>query len=532
MEHPPSEADLRVLDAALDEELDGLAPPDLWPRVQAALVAGGANAAALPRAPGAGERRRSRRRFWFAIAMAAASAVVVGVWLDRGNNAGSGDRAPLLPARTSPPLDVDAKGPLDLAELQRWLAAGGLRDATIRAENVFAPALGRTVPLATYPLEGFFEGVTTVHLRFAERAELAAALQRALTVALPRTARPWEHAVDLSLDQRDRRARLLVRSDADAALHFAVAAPGGAFGVALDGLAALLEPELREVTAATVAARGIAIGDAGFDALPATATRLRLHDVSRAAAARIGRFAALRSLDLRDAPDWHEARVVRALAALPLQTLWIDGSRLDEAGVAALEGFTQLRELFVLGPGEIFAQILTPSPPVLPRQIAATLAQLPQLEELLLVDGGFADRDLAQLARIGTLQRLTVFGSARMDGSGLTAFTGRSLRSLGLGSTRALDLAPLTGWRALEELVLQGPVPRSSLAAMRAIPGLEKLTLMPVPALAADDLPALYGATRLRHLGLFGADALDENARAALRAALPACRMGFDPMPQ
>jgi hypothetical protein len=529
MEHPPSEAEFAVLDAALDEELDGLAPPDLWPRLQAALAGGTA----------ANARPRSRRPLWFALAMVAASAVVVAVWLDRGGNGtGSPDRVRALPAWRFPPPDVDADGPADLAQLQQWLADGGLHDATIDAESVFAPVLNRSVPMATAPFEGLFDGVLTVHLRFADREDLAAALQRAVPAPLAVGQRQWEHVVGLALGKVtgprsswQRNVRLLIRGDADGALRFAIATPHGAAGTAIDGIAALLEPELREVTAATIAARGIAIGDDGFDALPWTETRLRLHDVSRAAAARIGRFAALRTLDLRDAPDWHEARVVRALAALPLQELLLDGTRLDAEGIAALGTFTQLRKLFVLGPGDLLAQTFVPTPPVLPGRIVAAVAQLSQLEELLLVDGGLTDADLVQLAPLPGLRRLGLAAGAQLDGGGLRAFTGRRLRSLGLGSTRALDLAPLAGWRELEQLSVKGPLTAASLTAIRAIPTLKSLTLLPVPALTADDLPALYGATQLQRLEVFSADALDENARAALRAALPACRVSFESRP-
>jgi hypothetical protein len=172
-----------------------------------------------------------------------------------------------------------------------------------------------------------------------------------------------------------------------------------------------------------------------------------------------------------------------------------------------------------------------PTPPVLPGRIVAAVAQLSQLEELLLVDGGLTDADLVQLAPLPGLRRLGLAAGAQLDGGGLRAFTGRRLRSLGLGSTRALDLAPLAGWRELEQLSVKGPLTAASLTAIRAIPTLKSLTLLPVPALTADDLPALYGATQLQRLEVYSADALDENARAALRAALPACRVSFESRP-
>ncbi|MGE3174306.1 MAG: hypothetical protein AB7O97_16880, partial [Planctomycetota bacterium] len=126
----PNEAELAVLDAALEEEFGAVQAPDLWPRLQAA-TAGVAAPAAVPRARGRHGRLAAAAILLLGVAL------VVGVLWSRA--AGERDeRATAIDPTVG--LGTDPDGPRSLAELREWLDVRGLRGGSVRA--LVAPVPG------------------------------------------------------------------------------------------------------------------------------------------------------------------------------------------------------------------------------------------------------------------------------------------------------------------------------------------------------------------------------------------------------
>ncbi|MGE3354945.1 MAG: hypothetical protein AB7O84_24675, partial [Planctomycetota bacterium] len=444
---------------------------------------------------------------------------------------------------------------------------GGLLDGrsdpgSVRLHTVgMDPAAVPVVALVGNPLEGLFAGNET--LRLQERDDLEEALLRATAAPLRAVAGEWEH--DLELDLLRRRVHLLVRGRLSGTPEVAVAGPDGPWGIALDPATVLaLAERLDAATSRTLANRGLALGDSGLHALPDDVRRLRLWRVSAAMVATIDRFASVRTVDLRDAPEWHDADVLRWLArALPLRSLTLDGSRLDRAGVAALAGFSGLQELFLIAPGQWQIPALAQPPlaqpsPALDDAAVGALAQLPELRELVLGGAALGDRGLAALAALPKLRALALVECPLVTGAGLGAFAGHPLERLVLADCHGFDargLSALAGLRALRELTvagarggfdlrplaslpaldavrLLGAVDAADLGALCELPGLRRLTLRPDRRLDAAELARLHG---LRHVesielavGRAGVNAPDPAAIDALRAALPDARIGVD----
>lgn len=498
-------ADLAVLDAALDEELGGAGAPDLWARVSSSL-----------QHP---QRSAGPRRRWLAVAMAAAAAIVIAVLIDHGRHR---DPTPI------DPTPAPAAGPGDpaaLEHLQALLAESPIAEASVRALTVWSPSSQRSILLAANPLEGLFEFGTTPRLPFAPRAELATLLAKATPIALTDRPRRWEHEVALTLGREH--VSVTVRGT-PAGREYALATATGMLGLRLDATAdALLGPECDDATARTIAARGIVLGDDGFAAVPADSKRLRMIDVAADLVTELARFPALQAIDVREAPEWHRADVLRQLAARSLRSLTLAGSHLGAEGTRALGGFTSLRELTLLEHGGLVALTLDGTVGPIAGPLAEVLAHLPQLETLTLADGNFADADLAQLAALTNLQELGLLG-CRVEGPGLAALTALPLRRLAISTVMPFAVGTLAQLPHLENLFLQAPVGAAELAQIHLLSNLRRLELRPRPSPTDDDLRALHGATQLTKLEVFDATAVTPAGRAALAAALPQCRVSFD----
>jgi hypothetical protein len=490
MEPSPSQAELAVLDMALDEAL-GASLPDLWPRLAAAT--GEPAAPAVP--------RRWRLAVACTIAAAAAIVVAVGVLVRRPG-------APRDRVSADGGLAVDPRGPGSLAEVRARFAGERIRSATVRAEAVFAPELARWIPLRMHELEGLFESdSTTAQFGFDDRALLAAALSAAAPAVLRPGGTVWPYRIDLA--GSDRVLRLLLRDVAAggeiAPLEFAVAGPDGPIGMALDPrVHDLVRAELGDIVEATIRSRGIAIGERGLDALPDTARRLRLHGVPPAAVARLARFAKLESIDLRDVAPWHAADVLLQVSRLPLPSLVLSGADLTAEAIAVLPRFSSLRELLCLPPGPYTNPWPVRVAPSLDDRAAARIAGIANLEELGLHGCRFSSDGIALLAALP------------------------KLKQIGLDTDVEVDLHAFAALPAIRTIQVRGAMTRAGLAGARTVATLRKLTLWPQPSLGDADLVALHGAAQLERIELVNCPWITEPALEALRAALPSCRVGRD----
>lgn len=498
-------ADHAVLDAALDEELGGAGAPDLWARVSSSL-----------QQP---QRSADPRRRWLAVAIIAAAAIVIAVAVEHGRHGEPKTSKPPTPAAKDP------GDPKALVHLQALLAESPIAEASVRALAVWSPTSQRSILLAASPLEGMFEFGTSPRLPFAPRGELAALLAKAAPTALADAPIHWEHEVALTVARE--RASMMVRS-APTGREYALATATGMLGLQLGATAdALLGPECDDATARTIAARGIVLGDRGFAAVPADSKRLRMIDVAADLIPELARFPGLQAIDVREAPEWHRADVLRQLAARSLRSLTLAGSQLGTEGTRALGALTSLRELHLLEPNGLVMLTLDGSAGPVAGPLAEALAHLPQLEQLTLASGNFADADLAQLAALTNLQELGLLG-CRIEGPGFAALAGLPLRRLAVNTTMPFQVGALASLPYLETLFLQAQLPAAQLAQIQRLDNLRRLELRPRPAPTDDDLGALHGALQLTRLDLLDATAVTPEGRAALEAALPQCRVSFD----
>ena len=414
---------LALLEIALDEEVGGRAPPDLWPRI----------ARRQPKQP-----KRSRGLV-AALVLAAAAVVIAVLVLDAERR--HDERAPAAPQW---PDRLPENGPQTLDEAMSWLRNAGLRSVNVRADRVWSPALARFVLVDRHPFESFAlfaKPDNRLDLRRDDGKVTVDALLRATPVAASST--PWEFTLKIQL--RKRREVVVRVGGLGQRPRFAIAGRDRLWPIdPHPRLAQLLENELPDFVEQLLRERGTALSVTALRALPVGATRIRPVAIGAAAASEFARFTKLRSLDLSESPALGSAALLDALRqCADLRSLTLDGSSLTRDAIDAIGRLTQLEELFVMS-GNIFAvypQIddLGGAESIDDDAVAA-LVGLRSVKELMLLGAPLTDAGLARLAELPRLSELALLNCPNIRGSGFSAFAGHpALRKLNLSDSMAFD---------------------------------------------------------------------------------------------
>jgi hypothetical protein len=519
--------DLAVLDQALAERLAGEAPPDLWPRVHAALR--GAPAPA------------HRRHGWLVAALlllALGTAAVFAVTREAADD---------VPA-VAPDDAGSPSGPRTLEELQQRLAAA--TKAIAQARGCWSAAAAQWVAFPRFPLDDLFRSALRPQIDLADVHAIVAGLAGA-TLAASRDRIVWTH--ELSLTSGKDGCALLLQVGGPDAPRVAFRGPDGAVPIAAPCFPfATLQPQLTELARTTVAQLGLVIGAGGFAAVPESAKSLRLIGVPASEVTELARFRAAGNIDLSRSPACHRTEVLQHLDPERIADLWLAPEHLARDAYPVLGALHNLRELHLVG-GDWLAIFAGREPfaraPSLDDAAVAALNGLTKLKQLTLAGGSFGDDALTALAAL-PIERLSLIDCPRVHGHSLGAL--RNVKALAVrgiapdGSFASqvatlpllwqlslfdirgeLGLADLRGAPKLRSLQLDGRLDRGELVHLAGCAALEELMLRLTPPLRDDELGLLHGLTRLRRIEIVS-DAVTPAGRDALRKALPDCKIGAD----
>lgn len=530
MNRPEHDEAFAVLETALEEELGGLTPADLWERIDA-------------------RRGRSPRLAWGAAAiLLVAVSVVFAVYSMRSSYGEDPDAM----------VSLDPDGPRSLAEAREWLRADKVRGASVRVRAVVDVATGRRIEL--HPLEAWFDGTNKFAVRRSALGDVVAALSAASSVGDEWHAR-GEYTVSVRCGDRvvkvDVRGCGLIPAPAEerVALEFAIVGrdelipirPGGDLQGTLD------VGRLIDLTADVIEHRGVAVGDAGLRALPSTSRRIRCYGVTAAAALEFARFEPLRQLDLQHSPELHAGLALREIASSPLERLTLAGRFCTAETTAAIGEMRSLKELFFADPAHEWPEGYFDSKArAIDDRSVVHLVGLGRLTELSLGGASISDAGLRRLAAIEGLERLCVSHCANLRGEGFDAFRSHGLKKLvmtkislskagaaairemrqivdlHLDSPGSSALSEITQYGRLEKLFLEGEVDAASLEVIAALPKLRKLAIRGSSRTTDSDLLALSRSTALSSIEIVSCAMVTKSGCEQLAASMKDCHVGLD----
>lgn len=544
-----------LVETALVEELAHTDLPDVWPELAARMQA--------PRA------RRPSVGWMVAAGLLLGLGVLVGIQL----LVRAGDEAP-VPAqdpeeKNSVWVDpsVDADGPTSLEDLQGWFDEGAsLRRARVQVWTVTSDLLGRAVAVRPADLFRLFGVDPDLDLEVAQRDALRRAVLGAEVVPVRLEGRPWEAVVEMDVGRR--KARVAIsgcgrwpEADPLSDWKFALCTTEGAIGLSMDReVWRDLRPSLGPLVADTLRHRHVVIGDAELARMDDDASWLTLHGVTAAAVERLGRFQALRSLDIRSSPALHGAAALRALQPLGLESLQADGAFLQADGVAAVASLTSLTELFLWPAGMMEAVMggrALPSPPRAPAlddDGMRELAALTHLEELGFAGATMTDAGVRALARLPELESLMLFDAGSVSGTGFDGWEhplsrlvmmGAPLTAQGMEAIARLsslerltvELAARPSLAMLERLASSplatlhwsGPLDADGLERLAHLPALRRLSLLHNTELRADHLLPLRAVPELESVTIHACPDVDRAELAAIEARFDGVTLRIEP---
>jgi hypothetical protein len=521
-------AEFAVLDMALSERFGDRAPRDLWPGTAERLLRARSTAPA-------------RMQPWLLAAgmlLGLGVVTVMALWRHTASPATptTSRQGPQDPSTSLP------NGPSDLAELQARVAAA--TEIRMLMRGVWSAELGRWVTIPRHALDNLFQRT----LRPALEPDLVERVKSAIAASSqdPGSARGatmpvWSHHLAMA---NPLRAILVLRIGGDAPPQLGFLTPTGTELLhAPDFPFAELTPVAERTTAATIPGLGLVIGPGGFAAVPTTTRSLRLFNVPATAVGELQRYPSLRSLDLTAAPAFHDAGVLGALSALPIEGLTLAPHRLDAAAFQTLGAMRTLHELLLVD-GHPLDVLLdrrpTTAAPQLDDAALRGLGELTQLRELTLAGGSFTDAGLQALATL-PIQSLSLIDCEAVRGESLAMLTqassllirGGDLRPAAaeqlaampkltklylLAAAAGVPLGPLATAGQLTELTLQGPLATDELLHLRTLTTLRGLALQPEPPFTDEQLTLLHGLRQLQRLRVL---AISATQRTALGHALP-----------
>jgi hypothetical protein len=510
-------AEFAVLDMALRERFGDRAPRDLWPGTAARLLR------ARSAAP-------ARMQPWLlAAGMLLGLGVVTAMALWRP---GSAPEAPMSPAPEprDPPAGL-SDGPMTLAELQAQFAAA--ETIQLKTHAVWSAALDRWVLVRSPAFVDSTGSSLGPELANSIATSIAGAQTAPGETAMPQ----WSHRLTAG------RAELLLRLRDEDPPKVGWIAPQGAVTLQVtDFPFAALLPVATATTSGTISKMGMVLGAAGFAAMPKTVKKLQLHDVPAAAIRELAKFPELRSLDLTQAPAWHDATVLQGLERHHLAELALLPDQLDPSAYRALGHLATLRKLWLAGQElDALMRYRRPHTPAasLDDDAMQALARLQRVTQLTIAGGRFTDEGLRALrtmqlktlalldcdgvrgesfAELRLVRHLIVRGGPLANSAASQLAMMPALREMWLqGEAASIALNPLAASN-LSKIGLEGTLHPDALPNLHRIASLRDLMLRPTTPLTDEDLLWLHSLRQLDSLNVVGAS---EAQLAALRRALP-----------
>ena len=490
--------DFAVLELALEEELGGATPPELWPEL---------------------EKRKAtatqRPRNWLSAAIALLGIVImVAVAVDskRDNESAS-------------TLITDL--PVTLAEARARLT-GAVSQMTVRADAVFDRASGRTDKFFVNTLSEMFAAneFQVQSLKDRELIRLCLLRQPQQTMT---TTRAWEYTLTVTCKSKPVTVRITGCSQFPAApeqgtLEFAIVGRDQLFALRPSAqFSEALYTELVELSKRMLLNGPIAIGAAGLRNLRRDVKNLRCVRVLTGDDRELQRFDELQTVDLSESPGLHAPVALTSLPAT-LRSLTLDASLASSEFLSAVGRLHQLEELFFKSPGDDMSTMFTGSgvTSALDDAAIAYLDTLTSLRELWIPGSSITADGLQSLTKLPELTQLHLPNCDNLvDGFG--AFHSTKLKRLNVidcDSLTSASIAEIASLPLLQQLSISTR-PGLNLGLLQASDSLRRLLV--IGDLHMTMIASLAKLKQLNQLTLAGNRELTTNELQSLRAALPNC---------
>ena len=496
--------DIAALELALEEELGGDTPPELWPDLEKRKVTA----------------TRPPRHWLSAALMLFGIVIMVAIAIDSKRDTGSA---------STPVTDL----PETLEEARERLT-GTVNQMTVRADAVFDRASGQTDKFFADKISAMF-APNELQVRSREDRELIRKCLLMLPQQTVTTPREWEYTLTVTCASKPVTVRIAGCS------QFPAATEQGTLELAIVGRDQLfvLSPNIRfsnalrvdliELSNRMLRNGPLATGAAGLRNLRANIKQLRCVRVRAGDSRELQRFQELQTIDLSESPELHIPGTFTFVPAT-VRSLSLDASRSDAQLLSAAGRFHQLHELFLKSPGDDMRAIFTGESVIAASDDAAIacLSKLTTLRELSIPGSSMTAVGLQSLARLPDLTRLNMPNCDNLK-AGFGAFSNTKLKSLsvigcdGLMSTAlaeiaslpqlqqlsistrlGLDLGQLKASDSLRRLLVLGHIETTMIADLAELKQLSRLTLAGDHGLSASQLQTVRTALpncdlRLRH---------------------------------
>ena len=486
--------DIAALELALEEELGGHTPPELWPDL---------------------EKRKAtatrRPRNWLSAAIVLLGIVtMVAIAIDSKRDTKS----------ASIPV-TDLPGTLEEA---RARLTGTVSQMTVRADAVFDRASGQTDKFFADKLSALF-APNELQVRSREDREIIRKCLLMLPEQIATTPREWEYTLTVTCASKPVTVRIAGCS------QFPAAPEQGTLELAIVGRDQLfvLSPNIRFSDALRVDLIGLsnrmlrngplATGAAGLRNLRANIKQLRCVRVRAGDGRELQRFQKLQTIDLSESPELHIPATFTFVPAA-VRSLSLDASRSDAQLLSAAGRLHQLHELFLKSPGDDMTAMFTGDSAIAVSDDAAIacLENLTTLRELSIPGSPMTAVGLQSLARLPELNRLSMPNCDNLKG-GFGAFSSTQLKNLNvigcdnltsaalaeiaslsqlqqlsISAKAGLNLGQLKASESLRRLLVLGNIETTMIAGLTELQQLSRITLTSDHGLSADQLQALRTA--------------------------------------
>ena len=486
--------DLAVLELALEEELGGDTPPELWQEL---------------------EKRKAtathRPRNWLSAAIALLGVVIiVAVASDskRDNESAS-----------TPMMDL----PVTLAEARARLT-GSVSQMTVRADAVFDRASGQTDKFYADKISEIFAANDFQVQSRKDRELIRLCLLRQPQQTATAT-RAWEYTLTVTCESKPVTVRITGCSQFPAApeqgtLELAIVGRDQLFGLSPDiRFSDILRVDLIALSNRMLRNGPLAAGATGLRNLDVNIKRLRCVRVRGGDDRELQRFEKLQAIDLAESPELHKPATLNFVPAT-LQSLSLDASRSGTELLSAVGRFHQLNELFLKSPGDDMSAMFAGDSVTAASDDAAIacLGKLATLRELSIPGSPMTALGLQSLAKLPELTRLSMpncdnlkdgFGAfsksklKRLNVIGCDGLTSTAvaeiaslpqLQQLSVSARPGLDLGQLRSSDSLRRLLVLGNIETSMIADLTELKQLSRLTLASDQELSASQLQTLRSA--------------------------------------
>lgn len=502
MTDPKANPDLALLESALEEELGGATPPDLWNQLQARH-----------------KSEYTQPKIWSVAAIVLlAIGVLIAIATDQSRVA--------IP---EPAGIVITDWPKTLAEARARLN-GTVSNITVRADAVFDNDSGETVPFFVDQLAQMF---ASNELQIQDPGDRER-LRRLLSQLQPQTTatpRSWEYTLTVTCENKPVTVRIAGCSQSSEVpergmLELAIVGHDQLFAlrpnIRFDNV---LRTDLIELTKRMLRNGPLAIDGKGLRNLRDDIARLRCVRARADDATELRRFQNLQTLDLAESPELHTATSLAFLSP-KLRSLSLDASRADIALLRAVGQLRQLEELFLKSPGDGVNQMLFGDIQARASNDAAIagLERLTALRELSIPGTQITAIGLQSLAKLPKLTRLNM-PNCDMLKDGFDAFRHAKLEHLNVIGCDELTPAALSEIALLPQLqhLSISPRPDLDLGLLKSSQSLRRLLVF--GGLDTSMIAGLATLNQLNRLTLSATEDMPANELQMLRNALPNCEV-------